>query len=410
MIGSRLRPTNLHLSHFWGGGTEAWVEDFAAADELSNNLVLQSLGSYECYGIRFRLLHVNRGQLLGEWVLQHPISEVSGEHSEYAALLRQICQDFEIDHIYVSSLIGHSCDIFRLGIACTKVYHDYFPYCPAFFITRDGLCTSCGQDELEECKEWDTSHRPKSSPSYYASLRETFFDAVAAGDVRHVSPSRSVPDNLRRLDRRWRDIKFEIIEHGISHNRVDAFGGAEDGRRLRVGLLGLLGWNKGREIVREKFDILRTIADIHILGAEEAGAEYEGRWGASFVHHYEKAYLAELLTHRRLDLLLFLSQVPETFSYTLSEAWCFCIPPAARRIGAQAERIEEGRNGFLFGLEDDAVVDFLLWADRERNELRRLAARLREKPIRTVKEAICDYYRLRPDYTRQLRSRLAQAV
>ena len=410
MSWSTLRPTNLHLSHLWGGGTELWVEDFATADQLSENLVFQSLGTYECYGISLRLIHARSGEVLGSWVLQHPISEVRAIHAEYAAILQAVCEEYRIDHIYVSSLIGHSLDVFRLGIPCTKIYHDYFPYCPAFFITRDGLCTSCMADDLRRCSTWDTSHRPKASPAYFLDLRDAYFAAISAGVVCHVSPSLSLPKNLRTLDSRFEAVSFAIIEHGITHQRQDSFGGAEDGRRLQVGILGLLGWNKGREVLRRQFDTLRTIADIHIIGAEDAGVEYSGRWGSHFVHHYSKDELPKVLERHPLDLVVFLSVVPETFSYTLSEAWCFCLPPAARRLGALAERITHGSDGFLFDLEEDNVVDFLLWADRHREELRRVARQLREKPVRTTEEAVHDYYRLRTDFPVLLEKSLATAI
>ncbi len=407
---STFRPTNLHLSHLWGGGTEAWVEDFVKADAFSENLVLQSLGTYECYGIRLRLVHPARDEVLGSWALRHPISEVRPIHPEYAEILERICGEHRIDHIYVSSLIGHALDVFRLGIPCTKVYHDYFPYCPAFFITRDGVCTSCTEEDLLKCRTWDTSHRPKGSPGYYLELRDAYFAAVSAADVRHVSPSRDLPRNLRTLDPRFEAVAFDVIEHGIAQQKQDRFGGAEDGRRLRVGLLGLLGWNKGREVLRRQFETLRAIADVHIIGAREAGVEYDGRWGSRLVHHYAREELSEVLEQHRLDLVIFLHLVPETFSYTLSEAWCFCLPPAARRLGAHAERIEHGADGFLFDLEEDALVDFLLWADRERGELQRVAGQLRDKPVRTVEEAVCDYYRLRGDFTERLEESLVQAI
>ncbi len=391
-------PTNLHLAHYWGGGTEGFVEDFAEADSFSKNLVLQSLGTYECYGISLRLLHPKSGTVLDSWVLQHPISEVRDRHEEYAAIVQEICADYAIEHLYVSSLVGHSLEVFRLGVASTKIYHDYFPYCPAFFITRDGICRQCTAGDLRSCKDWDTSHRPKGSPCYYLELRDRYFAAVAAADVRHVCASRGVPENLRRLDRRFEAIEFDVIEHGIAHRRQDVFGGAEEGRRLRVGLVGLLGWNKGRAEVRRDFDVLRSIADLHIIGAKGDGAEYDGRWGARFVHHYSRDELAGVLGRHRLDLALFLPLVPETFSYTLSEAWCFCIPPAARNLGAFAERIDDGVDGFLIDLEREAVVDYLLRMDRQRDELRQVARRLRSKPVRTVDEAVTDYYRLRTDY------------
>lgn len=407
---SSVRPINLHLSHSWGGGLWRWIVDFARADHYSENLVLESVGTYECYGIGLRLRHPRSGKVLGSWVLEHPISEVRGSHPEYAAILAGICDDYGIDHIYLSALIGHSLDVFKIGVPITRIYHDYFPYCPAFFITRGDLCTSCTLDDLRLCKDWATSHRPKSSPRYYLELREALFDAFAAANVHHVSPCHSLPRNLCRLDSRFAAIDFTVIEHGISLRKQDFFGGAEPGRRLRVGLLGTLGWNKGLDVLSRDFATWRVIADFHLLGSHDPGTPFTRRWGSQVVHHYSMEELPALFKRHRLDLALFVTRVPETFSFTLSEAWCFCVPPAARRIGAHAERIEQGSDGFLFDLEDDTVVDFLLWADRERDELRQIAERLRDKPVRTVEDAVHDYYRLRTEYPALLDRSLERAL
>ncbi len=388
-------PTNLHLSHSWGGGLGRWVEDFARADPVSENLVLESFGTYECFGIGLRLVHPGSGDRLGTWVLEHPITEMRASHPECAEILAEIRDRYRIDHIYVSSLVGHSLDVFRLGVPATRIYHDYSPYCPAFFLTRGNVCTSCTEDDLRRCGNWQTSHRPKGSPRYYLEFRERLFEAYSTPGVQHVAPSLGVRRNLCRLDSRFADLEFHLIEHGINHRRRDCFGGAEPGRRLRVGLLGILGWNKGLEMLARSLDTWRVIVDLHLIGSHDHGIRFADRWGTQFVHNYSIDDMPAVLDEHRLDLTLFISQVPETFSFTLSEAWCHCVPPAARRIGAHADRIEHGSDGFLFGLEDDDAVDFLLWADRERECLRQVAARLRQKRVRTVDDAVRDYYRLR---------------
>jgi len=394
---SPAKPTNLHLAHSWGGGLGHWVREFARADGYAENLVLESVGTIDCYGIGLRLRNPKSGAILDSWVLRHPISEVRRFHREYAAILAAICSDFGVGHIYVSSLIGHTLDVFGLGVPVTHIYHDYFSYCPALFIFRGGVCTSCTLEDLRWCKRVQTHYPPKNSPHYYPEFRDAFFAAVAAADVRHVCPSRSLARNLRTLDARFEAIDFTFIEHGITYRKRDCFGGAQGERRLRVGLLGHLNWNKGLETMRRIFATARVIADLHFIGAHDGGAEFAGRWGANFVHHYSGGELPSLLDRHRPDLVLFLPLVPESFSYTLSEAWCFCIPPATRPIGALAERIDEGVDGFFLGPEDDDVVDFLLFVDRERDALRRMAHRLRSKSVRTVAETVNEYYRLRTD-------------
>ncbi|MEM6793697.1 MAG: hypothetical protein AAF725_06915 [Acidobacteriota bacterium] len=406
-----IKPVNLHLAHSWGGGLGRWAQDFALADPYSQNLVLESFGAIECYGVGLRLRRPEGGEILGSWVLSRPVSEMRSSDPEYATLLKHICREYGVAHLYVSSLIGLTLDVFRLGVPATLIYHDYFTYCPALYLTRGGVCTSCTADDLVACSGRETGHRPKGTPGFYAGLRSDFFAAVAAAEVHHVCPSGSLITNLRRIDERFRDIDFKVIEHGLSYAKRNCFGGAEESRRLRVGLLGVLSWNKGSAAFGKLFETLRLIADFSLIGAHEPGLAFGERWSSSVLPRYEQAELPAVLERHRLDLTLFLSRVPETFSYTLSESWCFGIPPAARPIGAQGDRIVHGETGFLFELEDDSLVDFLLWADRERDELRRVAARVATLPVRTLEEAVQDYYSLRADgYWLELEQTLGAAL
>lgn len=397
-----VKPTNLHLAHSWGGGLGRWIESFASADYFAENVVFESCSTLECYGLSYRLRHPRSDTTLDSWVLHDPINESRDRHEEYAAVLESICRDFAIEHIYVSSLIGHAYDVFRLGVPVTQIYHDYASYCPALYIFRDAVCTTCTLEDLRLCKKGNHQHTPKNSPEYYLGLRDAFFDAIEASEVHHVSPSRGLPRHLATLDSRFEDFEFDVIEHGISFPRRNCFGGAEDDRRLRVGVLGHLNWNKGLEAMQRLFDTIRLIADVHFIGAHDSGSEFTRRWGATYVHEYSHEDLPDIVERHQLDLTLFLPIVPETFSYTLSESWSFCIPPAAQRIGALADRIDDGHDGFLLEPNDEAVVDFLLHVDRDRDELRRVAAYLDEKPIRTIGDAVRDYYMCRPEYATQV--------
>lgn len=407
---SSTKPVNLHLAHSWGGGLGHWVTQFTEADSYSDNLVLESFGTIECYGIGLRLRRPKSGEVIDSWVLRHPICDCRGFHAEHAAIMEAICTQHEVKHLYISSLIGQSYEVFRLGVPITMIYHDYSSYCPRLFAYRDGICATCDADDLHLCRSSNISHPPKNSPLFYLQLRDLFFEAIATADIRHVCPAHSVAANLSRLDARFESFDFKLIEHGLSFQKRDCFGGAEDGRRLRVGMLGFLLWHKGKRQIHALFEKARTVADFIFIGAHDGGKEFADRWGSTFIHCYAQSDLPEILASCQLDLVLFLPLVPETFSYTLSEAWCFCIPPAARPVGALGDRIIHGTNGFFCGNEHDAPINFLLFADRERDQLRRVAANLRTQPVRSVFDAIRDYYLLRPDFPALLSKPLDQAL
>ena len=105
------------------------MNDFAAADPHSRNLRFTSWGSADAYGLQHRL-DGPEGELERR-VLGRPVSEVAPANEDYAELLRGIVERHRVDHIYVSSFIGHSLDVLRTGLPTTVVHHDYFPFCPA---------------------------------------------------------------------------------------------------------------------------------------------------------------------------------------------------------------------------------------------------------------------------------------
>ena len=152
------------------------------------------------------------------------------------------------------------------------------------------------------------------------------------------------------------------------------------------------------------------IVDFYFIGSQDGGSGFSGRWGAHYIHSYKREELPAILAECRLDLALFYPVVPETFSYTLSEVWCFGIPPLARRLGSHGERIEHGSNGFLFGLEENVLVDSLLDLDRSRDKIRAVAARLLDQPARSVSDAVCEYYLMRSDFPRRLEESLEATV
>ena len=116
------------------------------------------------------------------------------------------------------------------------------------------------------------------------------------------------------------------------------------------------------------------------------------------VENYADGELTGLLQRIRPDLALILSVVPETFSYTLSEAVAHGIPVCARPVGAFEERIEPDRSGFLYGPGPDGPLRLLLELDTDRARLRSVHRTLRHTLQRGVHEMVEAYYAARQDY------------
>lgn len=400
-------PVNLHISHSWGGGIHRWVHDFCTFDTNAENLVLESVGTRECFGIGHQLLEGDTRRELQRWVLRDPISETRVNHREYRERIETICREFHVTHIMLSCMVGHALDFFDFDLPITKIHHDFYPYCPNIYTYFDRPCAGCTHDEFEVCLRENPVDfaNGKSSVQYWLDYREAYLEAIGRPHVMHVCPSESVRTNLATMNARFEDLTLHVIPHGINMEQENSFGGAEDGRNLRVAVLGTQHIVKGLKVLEAAFDRARLIADFTFLGGGPEGTPFMDRFGVRYIERYDHADLSGLLRDGAFDLALFTSTFPETFCYTLSEVRAHAIPPCARQVGSFVDRITDGENGFLIGPGSEDIVDFLIRAHRDRSLLRALSERLSQEPLRTVETMIQDYERLRHAATSGAKSR-----
>jgi len=375
---------------------DRWVRLFAQADRRSRNLVLSSSGTRDAYGLEFVLWDAATGEQVARWVLQDAICEISVHNLEYAKLLRSLADDHKVEHLYISSLIGHSLDALALGLPTTIVHHDFFPFCPALNLYFGSPCQTCRSGDLDRClaeNPYSELFR-ENSTDYWLQVRERYFELLQCQPLTHVCPLDGVSAALRRIDARFEALSFAVIEHGIDGVPCDCFGGAAPGYRLRLLHLGRLNQYKGLTSMRALLPKLRLIADVTLLGTGPAGAEFNDVTRVQVIEEYGSHELTHLLRSLRPDVALFLSEVPETYCFTLSEVFLRAIPAVARRLGALAQRIEHGRSGLLFDTNDECM-DLVVGLDRSRRSLRDMSRRLRSLRMRTAAEMVDDYYRLR---------------
>lgn len=391
-------PPNLHVAHSWGGGIERWVGLFAAHDPR-RNLVLTSEGTPAAYGLQLVLRDATDGEQLDRWVLAEPIAELVDHHAEYRRVIEEVVGQHRVGHTYVSSLIGHALEVLDPGTPVTLVHHDFFPFCPALNLTFGSTCVTCQPGQLHAClTENRHSHLfRQNSAASWLRLRARYLAAVGDAEVQHVFPSLSARDALCTVEPGFADLRLDVVEHGIEGKGPDCFGGAPDGRRLRLLVLGRITPFKGATGLGVLLPLLRREMDIAIVGCGWGGAELATLANLAYFKDYAIAELDGLLGELRPDLALFASEVPETFCFTVAEVQARGIPPVARGVGAISERIREGETGLLFASDADCLA-LLDSVGRQRHRLRRIAANLRRAPVRTAHEMVADYYALRGEH------------
>jgi glycosyltransferase involved in cell wall biosynthesis len=150
----------------------------------------------------------------------------------------------------------------------------------------------------------------------------------------------------------------------------------DDGWRT-IAVLGAIGPDKGSRRLERLVDLARARGlplRFVLIGYLD---RQRGPWqsdDARFVVHgrYEPGDLPRLLAHYRAELVLFPSAGPETFAYTLSEAWLCGLPALVPPIGALAERVAQAEAGWVMSEREwteegamlDRVVDLLAAENR----------------------------------------------
>ncbi|WP_068635212.1 glycosyltransferase [Thauera butanivorans] len=395
--GADVRPVILHVCHSWGGGTLRWIEDFARAKADSRHLLIRMGASQDALGARIELAEVG-GCCLMSWSLARPIETTAVAHADYARVFRAIVDGFGVARIIVSSLLGHSLDVFDTDLPTLVVMHDFHPFCPAMFAWFDGPCVSCEAERLADCLARNPHNvlRGKCAPAQRIDLREAYARCLTRETVEIVAPSRSFHARYAELFPVLREKPWHCIPHGIDVGMFPASCGRYDllqvrTNRLRVIVPGRLLLHKGAELLHAMADELSGFADVLLLGAGEGGEAFAHMPNVRVIDNYEREELATHAEAFGADVALLLSTVAESFSYTLSEMWALGLPVVATRLGAFEERIRDGGTGLLAECESGAILACLRRLADEPDLLARMADNVRGMPVRTVEAMVCDY-------------------
>lgn len=120
-------------------------------------------------------------------------------------------------------------------------------------------------------------------------------------------------------------------------------------RNTTLAVIGAVGTHKGSDALPAMADALAAQdASLVVIGYTES--QLEPGWavpGKLYVHGpYEDVMLPALLDAYDVDFVLFPNRLPESFSYTLSEAWASGRPVIVPDAGALGERVAQCGGGW----------------------------------------------------------------
>lgn len=396
------RAVRLHVAHSWGGGLSKWVREFIRTDHeagTGQGLVLRSVGVFGAFGQRL-CLYAGEEEVvpLRYWELGVPVHATATGHLQVRRILREIIEDYQVDQVLVSSLIGHSVDVLRTGLPTVVVAHDHYPFCVTLYAHFEGECRTCDRSRLAQCLSHNPAHRffGGMQADDWMNLRAAFEGIVAAQHLPIVAPTPSVAARWQSMMPGLSASQFRVIEHGLDLPAAPDFTPDAQGR-LRVLVLGRLSPEKGVDVLLQMLEPLLAFADLLLVGCGERLDPAFKRPGVTTVPDFDNPSLPATLAELKPHVGLLMSTVPETFSYTLSELRHVGIPVVATASGALADRIEDGVSGYLVPAQAQAVLERLSQLNGARDELQRMRRHLLSLPTRSLNDMLLDYQALWPN-------------
>lgn len=391
LLRDRDRPGVLHVLHARGGGTEKHVRELiVATHDRFRHYFLRILSD------RFRVLDLH-GAIPDQYDYRWRLADTGAGSSSYefppeggdGHWLRQVCEWLSIDLCHVHSLVGSDASfagvLATAGIPYCYTAHDMYLPCPTIHLidhrgeycnatTDDSACRRClaalgGYPDVD-IAAWRERHRVflaqarnVFAPSRWgAETLAAYFPGIAV-DVLAPPPARRADNGPATT------IPFALPDDGYRH----------------VALLGAIGPEKGSRIlealvarIRERGLPLRIV----VIGYTDRETRGQSADRVLTVHGpYGVGEVEALLDCYRVGIVLFPNVWPETFSYTLGEAWAAGRPALVPTRGALKDRIDAtGAGWVLDGWPDvDRMLDQILQVTAQENAAQRAAAAKRAR-------------------------------
>jgi GT2 family glycosyltransferase/glycosyltransferase involved in cell wall biosynthesis len=272
------------------------------------------------------------------------------EGAELIALLSRT----RIELVLVHQVLGFTAGFIKLLAAWLAsrnaifYVHDYYTLCPRVtMINAVGeFCEVADADVCSRCVALAGRHEASRitdiTPLQHRELFREFL-----GAFRHVvAPSRAASVYVEAVFP-----KIDVLS--IAHPWIVAAipVPVRHGPDQEIVLFGAIGKHKGSaklmdiaQLARLTWPSLRFL----VIGYTDRDDDLLRLGNVSITGTYGPADQAAMVARARGRLALFLSEWPETYSYTLTEALAFGFLPLVPDIGALAERVREAGGGYIF--------------------------------------------------------------
>jgi len=324
------------------------------------------------------------------------------EDESLESFIEQLCGSLDVGFIHAHNISGCREGLLsalpKLLIPYGYTIHDLSFVCPLITFLGPDERYCGGQADAAFCQRC-LRRKERFSPIDISAWRQAHEAFVQKASF-IIAPSRWAGEMFERY---FPSAKVKRIEHAIPANPVPSRGLSAlvfaDEQWPTVAVLGAVGPDKGARRL-ERLVALATEANAAVrfvlIGyLDRQHGPWQSDDGRFLVHsYYAPNDLPTLMDYYDVKLVLYPSAGPETFCYTLSEAWQAGRPALVPPFGALAERMQANDAGWI--MSDAEWADEALMLQRilailgsnEREALQEKAMRARGVPLPTMEAMV----------------------
>lgn len=273
----------------------------------------------------------------------------------YDSFVLNMIQRCHLEIVHIHSLIGHYSSIVDIAKehGCKVIFslHDFYPYCINYFLLnpKDRYCNL----DVKQCKKCISRF---CSYDNLLQWRDDMNRILHLSDF-VIAPSEYLKNTFQKL---YDNLSIQIIEHRTDVDKVDV-GDYHGEEPLRIAFLGGISRIKGSELLKKLVDEnqkKKSFLEIHLFGVSDISELNHNSQNYICHGEYKREELLPLLKKNKIHLTCIFSIIPETYSYTLSEAVLSGTPILAIDLGAVGERVRKNDIGWLIS-EQSSAKDIL---------------------------------------------------
>ena len=321
------------------GGTERFVQELADALEQEGKTVFTLYPK-----------HVRNKDMAVVSVKDGSIVNLAYELPHECALLADDLCAFGIIEIRLHHFLNHHPSVFellaKLNLPYSAYVHDYTWFCPRVncLDINNVFCDSPDQATCERCIEKGGSQfgHHVDMEKYLSRSQDVLRNADEV-----IAPSHDCAD---RMARHFSALNLRVVPHQQGFDALKLKSPVRKNGVWRIGIIGAIGDHKGYPLLLSmaKDALARDLPfEFVVIGFTQDDVPLLELGNVFITGKYAEDEAGGLIAMQDVSAALFLSIWPETWCYTLSEAWKSGIYPISLDIGAIAERIKQNGQGFL---------------------------------------------------------------